>query len=306
MWQHVVAGAGAGWMTAFVTCPLDVIKVRLQTSPSSSSSSSPYPPRPTPSRLIRPLLRSQYSIAGLLRSLWREEGVSGMYRGLGPTLLGYLPSFSIYFSVYHRCKTRIARARGTAPASDAVAHLISAMVAGGVSNVATNPLWVIRTRLMTQQAQQRLYGDAWHAAARIFREEGLRGFFKGAAASLLGVTHVAVQFPLYEWLKRIQQPRETTTKETPSWKHIIVASVVSKLAASTATYPHEVIRTRLQVQREGVPRYAGILDAIRTIQREEGISSFYRGLQANVFRVIPASCVTFVTYEFLLHRLLQS
>lgn len=36
----------------------------------------------------------------------------------------------------------------------------------------------------------------------IFRTEGWRAFFRGLFPSLLGITHVAVQFPLYESLKR--------------------------------------------------------------------------------------------------------
>lgn len=295
MWKHVVAGAGAGWMTAIVTCPLDVIKVRLQTA---FPTSSPQKSSPKPRLCLNPP-----SVAGLLRSLWRDEGMAGMYRGLTPTLLGYLPSFSIYFSIYHHCKVLIARLRGTDPASDVVAHLASAMLAGGVSNVVTNPLWVVRTRLMAQRSGEDGYKGAWSAAGKILRGEGPKGLYKGAAASLLGVTHVAVQFPLYEWLKRRQQD---PSSDTPHWTHIIIASTLSKLAASTATYPHEVIRSRLQVQRDGIPRYHGIRHAICKIYKEEGVLSFYRGLQANILRVIPASCVTFVTYEFILHRLLQS
>lgn len=35
----------------------------------------------------------------------------------------------------------------------------------------------------------------------IFRTEGIRGYYKGLLPSLLGVSHVVVQFPLYEALK---------------------------------------------------------------------------------------------------------
>jgi solute carrier family 25 folate transporter 32 len=45
-------------------------------------------------------------LASLL-SIFKEGGVRGLYRGLGPTILGYLPTWAIYFSVYDRAKDRI-------------------------------------------------------------------------------------------------------------------------------------------------------------------------------------------------------
>lgn len=289
LWGHIVAGAGAGWATALVTCPLDVIKVRLQ--------SIAAPPRIS-------------SITLLLRDLWRQEGLRGLYRGLAPTMLGYLPAFSIYFPLYHATKVQLARRRGTKAAEDAIAHLGAAMLAGAAGNVITNPLWLIRTRLMTQHMApghgslgggSPLYRGMLGAIHDIWGREGLRGFFKGAAASLLGVAHVAVQFPLYEWLKRIMAGPSGDPHALSS-PQIALCSAVSKVVASTATYPHEIIRTRLQIQRHGRPKYRGIADAVLTIAREEGAAGFYRGLRANILRVIPASCVTFVTYEALLKR----
>lgn len=47
------------------------------------------------------------------------------------------------------------------------------------------------------------YNNTIHAFATIAREEGFRGFYKGLGPSLIGVSHVAVQFPLYEKLKVI-------------------------------------------------------------------------------------------------------
>ena len=39
-------------------------------------------------------------MVGTARIIWREEGLRGMYRGLGPMLLGYLPTWAVYLSVY--------------------------------------------------------------------------------------------------------------------------------------------------------------------------------------------------------------
>lgn len=48
---------------------------------------------------------------------------------------------------------------------------------------------------------ERRYKHTLDAALTIYRQEGLRAFYKGLTPSLIGVSHVAVQFPLYEQLK---------------------------------------------------------------------------------------------------------
>lgn len=45
------------------------------------------------------------------------------------------------------------------------------------------------------------YRNTFDAIATIYRQEGFRAFYKGLLPSLMGVTHVAVQFPLYEAFK---------------------------------------------------------------------------------------------------------
>jgi len=91
---QIFAGASAGLASSIVTCPLDVVKTKLQGqdglrlwSLDSISIRRPFQDR---------------GLVGTGRAVWREEGLRGMYKGLGPTMLGYLPLWGIYFYVYHR------------------------------------------------------------------------------------------------------------------------------------------------------------------------------------------------------------
>ena len=80
----------------------------------------------------------------------------------------------------------------------------------------------------------------------------------------------------------------------------LIASCVAKGTASVITYPHEVLRTRLQFQStERVKKYTHLRHAIARIHAEEGLRGFYKGLLTNLFRVIPASAFTLYTYEAL-------
>jgi solute carrier family 25 folate transporter 32 len=75
---------------------------------------------------------------------------------------------------------------------------------------------------------------------------------------------------------------------------------ISKIFATIMTYPYQVIRSRLQNQRDGTtscPLYRGVLDVIRQTWKYEGLRGYYKGLVPTVVRVTPASCVIFVVYE---------
>jgi solute carrier family 25 folate transporter 32 len=77
------------------------------------------------------------------------------------------------------------------------------------------------------------------AFAMIAKHEGIRGFYKGLGPSLIGVSHVAIQFPLYERLKTLLASNQSETTS------ILLASSISKMVASTTTYPHEVLSFRI-------------------------------------------------------------
>lgn len=232
-----------------------------------------------------------------LRRIWGEEGLRGLYRGLGPTLLGYLPTFSIYFPAYHNYKYYLAKWTDRT-AGDPLIHLISAIGAGATSSFTTNPFWLIRTRLMTQsEFTPYFYWNSLHAFRSIYQHEGISGLYKGLGPAALGLLHVAVQFPLYEKAKSIQKRDPNDPNETLQVHQILFASTGSKVIASIATYPHEVLRTRFQNQITSPPKYRNIPQAVRLIWREEGFKGFYRGMLTTVMRVVPASAVTLITYE---------
>lgn len=86
---------------------------------------------------------------------------------------------------------------------------------------------------------------------------------------------------------------------------ILLCSAGSKAIASVTTYPHEVVRTRLQIQRSSPTLPTGsdgtiqtkrnIFQIIKDIAAERGFKGFYRGLTVNLFRTVPASALTILT-----------
>ena len=92
---NAICGAGAGVASGIVTCPLDVIKTKLQAQGGFSARKN--------GRLM-PSATVYKGMIGTARTIWTEDGVRGMYRGLGPMLLGYLPTWAVYLTVYDASK----------------------------------------------------------------------------------------------------------------------------------------------------------------------------------------------------------
>ncbi|KAJ3035392.1 hypothetical protein HK097_004221, partial [Rhizophlyctis rosea] len=245
---------------------------------------------------------------------------------------------AIWFAAYNYIKTGLAKSAGVDVENTTTAiNLMSSISSSLLCMSIVNPLWVIRTRMMTQSnfpetKTSYYYTSVPHAVKTIIKDEGWTALYKGFFPSLLGISHVAVQFPLYEKfkviLKRQEQSKDPPRKDLTAY-HIFLASSASKIIASTITYPHEVLRTRLQTQPNIThipvqpnpypphtlaakihdlqnppqpvqkPKYRGLIHAVKVIAREEGMTAFYKGLSTNLLRTVPASAFSLWTYEVL-------
>ncbi|KAJ5238561.1 mitochondrial carrier protein [Penicillium chermesinum] len=331
IWVAPFCGATAGVASGIVTCPLDVIKTKLQAQGGFAR------------RVAQQDTATLYKgMLGTGKTIFRHDGIRGLYQGLGPMLLGYLPTWAVYLAVYDGSREYYEK---TWTDNFWLSRGLASITAGACSTVVTNPIWVIKTRLMSQSLKQNnegfrapwQYKNTWDAARKMYQIEGFRSFYSGLTPALLGLTHVAIQFPLYEYLKMaftgygIGEHPDTGSSH---WIGISCATFLSKVCASTITYPHEVLRTRLQTQQRthpasspeeisfrgavkhphdsnrlygasssdgmhGRPRYHGVIRTCQTIWREEGGRAFYSGIGTNLFRAIPAAMTTMLTYEYL-------
>ncbi|KAK4260811.1 hypothetical protein QN277_003880 [Acacia crassicarpa] len=278
------AGASAGAIAATFVCPLDVIKTRLQVHG--------LPPG-----------RKGSVIITSLQNIARTEGFRGLYRGLSPTILALLPNWAVYFTVYEQLKGLLRTHDGWHQLTTGE-NMIAAAGAGAATSISTNPLWVVKTRLQTQGMRPDVvpYKSVVSALTRITREEGIRGLYSGILPSLAGISHVAIQFPSYEKIKSYMAKKENTTVDKLSPGNVAIASSISKVIASVMTYPHEVIRSRLQAQGQSKNmkvRYAGVVDCTKKVFQKDGFPGFYRGCATNLLRTTPSAVITFTSYEMI-------
>ncbi|CCE79919.1 Piso0_003011 [Millerozyma farinosa CBS 7064] len=311
-----LAGAASGFLAGIVVCPLDVMKTRLQAQGTHGASYD------------QPKKQTGKGLINIFKTILREEGVRGLYRGVVPITIGYLPTWTIYFTVYERAK-RIYPSLFMEYFGlhvDTLNHFCSAMTAGVASSIAVNPVWVVKTRLMIQTGQGRTiydrnspadvaskrtyYKGTLDAFRLMYKEEGFRVFYSGLVPSLFGLFHVGIHFPVYEKLKSLfacnidAGEHDVRSKLT----RLIAASALSKMVASTLTYPHEILRTRMQIQsseRKDSPKNGRLLSTLVGIYRKEGLRGFYAGYGVNLARTLPASAVTLVSFEYFKNYLLR-
>ncbi|KAH9795067.1 hypothetical protein WN944_011651 [Citrus x changshan-huyou] len=293
--SHAAAGAAAGAIAATFMCPLDVIKTRLQVHGLPEGTHSG---------------RRGSIIIISLQNILKNEGLKGLYRGLSPTLLALLPNWAVYFAVYERLKGLL-RTHGDGNSQLSVGkNMIAAAGAGAATAIATNPLWVVKTRLQTQGMRSNVvpYKSILSALRRIAHEEGMRGLYSGILPSLAGVSHVAIQFPAYERIKHYMAKKDDTDVDKLNPGSIMIASSIAKVLASVITYPHEVVRSRLQEQgqnRKVDVQYAGVVDCVKKVFQKEGFPGFYRGCATNLLRTTPSAVITFTSYEIIQSFLLR-
>ncbi|GJQ14015.1 hypothetical protein GpartN1_g5806.t1 [Galdieria partita] len=288
---QAAAGASAGIVNTVVLSPLDVAKTRLQVQHHIAANLK------AQCKHTHPVLK--YSgMLDALKVMIREEGVRGYYRGLSASLWAFIPNWSIYWVTYEELKRDLAfRLKHW----DSLNFMLSAMGAGTVTALVTAPLWLVKTRMQAEAKipEYRKYRSVWGALAMITKEEGFWALYRGLLPTLLGLIHVAVQFPAYEHIKRTlgnqRMDQECTTID------IFIASSLSKVVASCVAYPHEVLRSRLQIsgskEMASSSRQLRFVSMSKEIYRNEGLRGFYRGFLANLARTVPACVVTFATYE---------
>ncbi|CAK0875553.1 unnamed protein product [Prorocentrum cordatum] len=141
------------------------------------------------------------SVARAIAATLRREGLPGLYRGLGPSLLLTVPSISASFGTYDALKTRLA-ALGI-PHTSPLAMLLAGGCSGVAGSALTFPIDVVRRRMQvvgtTSGAPARTLVQE---AAAIMQAEGPRGFWRGFGPEMVKTfPMVAITFLGFEFFK---------------------------------------------------------------------------------------------------------
>lgn len=171
-------------------------------------------------------------------------------------------------------------------------RLISGALAGAVSRTAVAPLETIRTHLMV--------GSSGHSTTEVFnniiQHDGWKGLFRGNLVNVIRVApSKAIELFAYDTVNKNLSPKPGEQPKLcipPS----LIAGACAGVSSTLVTYPLELLKTRLTIQR-GV--YDGLFDAFIKILQEGGPGELYRGLTPSLIGVIPYAATNYFAYDTL-------
>lgn len=270
------AGYLSGAIGIIIGNPLDVLKVRLQSSPSTPP---PPPPPPLPTATL-PYLTSPTHLPRPPVPLLKT-----FLTGTAAPLLGYGALNALLFVSYNRSLLLLSPDPSTPP------PLTHVFLAGTLSGLATfslsTPTELIKCRAQLSSSRR----SSWHVARETFRAEGVRGFYKGGAVT---AWRDAVGYGFYFWgyegVRRMGLGGE-------GGMGVFVAGGVAGVVTWGSVFPVDVVKTRVQTTGKGVR------EVVREVWREGGWRGFWRGFGVCSARAFVVNAVQWGVYEWVMGEL---
>jgi len=270
---NMLAGALAGITEHAVMFPIDSIKTRMQVFATNQA--------------------AIYSgVGNAFSRISSTEGMRALWRGVNSVILGAGPAHAVHFGMYEAMKELTGGNRGGN-------QFISTSIAGATATIASdalmNPFDVIKQRMQVHNSEFR---TVLGCARTVLRKEGISAFYVSYPTTLImSVPFTAAQFSVYEYVKRVLNPRG----EYSPVSHMVAGGIAGGVAAGLTT-PLDVAKTLLQTRGTAhdaeLRNVRGILDACRIIYRRDGLKGFGRGLSPRVMTHMPSNALCWLSYEF--------
>lgn len=209
VFKEMLAGCGAGMCQVIVTTPMEMLKIQLQDA-GRLAVQQQKPVMMTPTKLVatNAVLSRSYnsgmvisapravSATQIAKELLQTQGIRGLYKGLGATLMRDVPFSIVYFPLF----ANLNRLGKPSPEASSPFYwaFLSGCAAGSTAAVAVNPCDVVKTRLqsLNKGATEETYSGVVDCVSKIMQKEGPSAFLKGAScralviAPLFGIAQV--------------------------------------------------------------------------------------------------------------------
>ena len=219
----------------------------------------------------------------------KQEGFLNMWKGNGTNLIRIFPYSGLQFMTYDLCKEIFLKNQENTTTNQ---RLVFGTISGIVATTFTHPIDVVRHRLMCYPN----INSIQHSVIDLYKENKFRGFLKGYGSTIVSLTpFIALNFTIFDFLKD-QLPNDQLKNDTII---ILGFGAFSALISQTICYPLDTVRRRMQNKDL---RHKNGLFAARNILKNEGFSSFYKGMLPNIFRMVPNTAIRFAIFDYLKNK----
>ncbi|KAK6204854.1 mitochondrial ADP/ATP carrier protein [Scheffersomyces amazonensis] len=287
-----IAGGVAGAVSRTVVSPFERAKILLQVQGPGSN-------------------HAYQGMFPTIFKMYREEGWRGLFRGNLLNCVRIFPYSAVQFAVFEKCKEIMLGQRPhTTHNLTSGERLIGGSIAGVVSVAVTYPLDLIRARITIQTASLSKLDKAKLSKPPtvvstfkevVKNEGGFLALYKGIVPTSLGVApYVAINFALYEKCREYMENSDFNFSN-PVWK--LSAGAFSSFVGGVLIYPLDVLRKRFQVASmaggELGFQYNSVTHALIHMFKHEGFFGAYKGLTANLYKIVPSMAVSWLCYDTL-------
>lgn len=275
--EVLAAGLGAA-VTDTIFNPLAMITVRLQVDRE------------------RRLYQSLWQCGGRILA---EEGVLGLWQtGLVATWMRGFSQTGLRIGLYPTVK-RFYQREGSG--DTLLVKLGAGATTGAVGSALANPIDLVRVKLQSEAGVVAAgvyttglragfvpsHANTFAAFTDIFRQEGLRGLWRGVSANMTRASLLSAgQLTTYDKCKQVAV--EAGWKDGPRLH--LLSSCLSGLVAQFVCMPADVVKTRVQ-SGQHAQLYRSPWHCLRCIVRDEGLAVLYRGFTAAASRQVPVMAV---------------
>jgi len=171
---NLASGGAAGATSLCFVYPLDFARTRLAADVGKGEA------------------REFTGLGNCLVSIFKADGLKGLYRGFGVSVQGIIIYRAAFFGLYDTAKGMIA------PSNLLFSWMIAQCVTT-VSGIVSYPFDTVRRRLMMQSGRKEiLYTGTLDCWRKIAAQEGPKAFFKGALSNVIRGTGGALVLVLYD------------------------------------------------------------------------------------------------------------
>ncbi|XP_077461095.1 mitochondrial brown fat uncoupling protein 1 [Stigmatopora argus] len=277
-----MASAGAAACIAdIVTFPLDTAKVRLQIQGEMKVAAAE-------AKAIR-----YRGVFGTISTMIRTEGPRSLYNGLVAGLQRQVCFASVRIGLYDNVRDFYT---GGAANPGIMMRILAGCTTGAMAVSFAQPTDVVKVRFQAQinlDGVARRYSGTMQAYRHIFRNEGLRGLWKGTLPNITRNALVnCTELVTYDLIKEAILRHKLMSDNLPC--HFVSAFGAGFVTTVIAS-PVDVVKTRYMNSPPG--QYRSAINCAWTMMTKEGPTAFYKGFVPSFLRLGSWNVVMFVSFE---------